>query len=146
MKWLWSRLLIALALICAAGVLGGICVWISLSAQHTGITFHQLLLAGINIISPAVLIIGFAILGFGFLPRATAVVAYGLIAWSFLMELLGDGLKLNHWLLDTSILHQVPIAPAVSPDWTTSAIITGLGLAMAVVGSLRFSSRDLQTE
>jgi ABC-2 type transport system permease protein len=90
----------------------------------------------------ALLIFGFAIAVFGFLPRATTVVGQSLLAWSFLMELIGSSLKLNHWLLDTSFLHHMSFAPAADPRWGQNALVAGIGLALIAVGILAFNRRD----
>jgi len=48
----------------------------------------------------------------------------------------------SHWLLDTSVFfHMVP-APATSPDWSSMAVLTGLGIAGAVLGGLLLGRRD----
>ena len=49
----------------------------------------------------------------------------------------------SHGLLNTSVFfHMVP-APATSPDWASAAIVSGLGLAGAVIGGFLLERRDL---
>ena len=52
----------------------------------------------------------------------------------------------NHWVLDTSLFHQMAAAPAVSPDWQVNGILTGFGLAAMLLGTSTFRHRDLQGE
>jgi hypothetical protein len=50
------------------------------------------------------------------------------------------------WALDTSLLYQIALAPAASPDWETNVILGALGVGLALIGAWWFNSRDLQTE
>ena len=135
-----------LVCIILAGVIGALATWLGVASQHVGLSFHTLLLSGINTIAPALFILGIGILALGIVPRLTTFIAYGVIAWSFLIQLLSSGTTFNHWLLDTSVLQHVSLAPAASPNWTEAAILSGLGLAAALIGAAFFRRRDLQTD
>jgi putative exporter of polyketide antibiotics len=102
--------------------------------------------AGLNMLAPAVLVFGLGIFSLGVWPRLTTVIAYGAVAWSFLIDMVSSGINLNHWIQDTSILHHVALAPAVPPDWHSAAILAVLGVILCVVGGLVFNRRDLQAE
>jgi len=41
-------------------------------------------------------------------PRLAGTVAYALVAWSFLVEIVGARVGASHWLLDTSVLTTSP--------------------------------------
>jgi putative exporter of polyketide antibiotics len=70
---------------------------------------------------------------------------YCLLVWSFLVELVGGVVGLNHWVLDTSVFHQMAAAPAVSPDWTTGGVLIGIGAVAAFAGGVAFRHRDLKS-
>jgi ABC-2 type transport system permease protein len=146
MRWLSGRVVIAIIVIILAGVIGALATWLGVASQHVGVSFHTLLLSGINTIGPALFILGIGILALGIVPRLTTFIAYGVIAWSFLIQLLSSGTTFNHWLLDTSVLQHVSLAPAASPNWTEAAILSGLGLIAALIGAAFFRKRDLQTD
>jgi len=146
LQWLGGRAFLILIVVGLAGLLGSLATWIGETSQHGGISLHSILLAGANAMTPVVLILGIGILAFGIVPRFTSLASYAAIAWSFLIVMLSSGLNLNHWLLDTSILHQVALAPAVSANWTTDSIMILLALVLGSLGSLRFNSRDIQGE
>ncbi len=94
---------------------------------------------------PGLFLLGLGALVLGVWPRLTSAVVYGYLAWSFLVEFAGGVVHTSHWLLDTSVFfHMVP-APAASPDWSSMAVITGLGILGAVLGGLLLCRRDQQT-
>ena len=75
-------------------------------------------------------------------PRRTSLLVYGYLAWSFIVEFAGGAVHTSHWLLDTSVFfHMVP-APATPPDWSSAAVIAGLGVLGAVFGCLLLYRRD----
>jgi ABC-2 type transport system permease protein len=63
-----------------------------------------------------------------------------------LTEVVGGIGSLNHWVLDTSVFHQMAAAPAVAPSWTADAILVAIGVASALIGGIAFSRRDLASE
>jgi putative exporter of polyketide antibiotics len=60
-----------------------------------------------------------------------------------LIELVGGFGTGSHWLLDTSLYHQMAAAPAVDPNWTVNGVMLGIGAAAALVGIASFRRRDL---
>ena len=81
---------------------------------------------GQNAAIPALFVIGVGVLCFGLAPRYTAIAGYTVLGWSFLISLLSSGIKLNHWINDTSILTHVSFAPAAPIAWNTNSIIVAL--------------------
>jgi len=137
------RLLIVIVSVVLAGVAAGVFTWFGTAAQHSGVGFGKLVEAGLNSAVPAAFIIGLGILILGLRPRLTSAVLYAVIGWSFLMEMIGPAIHLNHWVLDTSLLHHVVLAPAAAPRWSTAGILAGIGLIAAVIGAILFNRRDL---
>jgi ABC-2 type transport system permease protein len=144
-RWLSGRAGLILAVLLTAGVLGGASFWVAAASQHAGLTFSELLLAGINSAAPAVLLLGIGVLTLGFIPRLTSITCWGLIAWAFLLDMLGSAIKVNHWLMDTSLLYHPALAPAVSPNWRIAVTYLAIGCTAALLGGWRFTRRDLQS-
>ncbi len=144
--WLAGRLLVAVVALAALGVGVGLFAWAGAASQHAGVPFSGLVQAGANIVPPALCLLGLGTLVFGAWPRAATPAAYGLVAWSLLVELIGGSVGLNHFVLDTSIFHQMTAAPAVAPDWTSALAMVLLGLVAALAGGAAFARRDLQGE
>ena len=143
-RWLAGRTGLILAVLAAAGAAGGMSFWAAAASQHAGLTFRELLLAGVNAAAPAAALLGIGVLAFGFVPRLTSAVCWGLLAWAFLLDMLGSAIKVNHWVMDTSLLYHLALAPAVSPDWQIVGIYLAIGCATAMLGLWQFTQRDLQ--
>jgi len=88
-----------------------VCFWLG-SRGGAGISLGELAAAGLNAATPAILLVGFAILMIGRAPRWTSTLCYALNAWSFLLDMLGSVIHLNHWVLDTSLLQHPALALA----------------------------------
>ncbi|HUK76010.1 MAG TPA: polyketide antibiotic transporter, partial [Thermoleophilia bacterium] len=144
--WLAGRLGVAVAMLLAGGLLAGLCAWLGAASQHTDVRFGSLIGAGLNVVPPALCLLGIGVLVLGLRPRAATSVAYGLLAWSLLVEVLGGTASVSHWLLDTSVFHEMSAAPAVAPDWTSAAALTAVGAVAAALGGLAFVRRDLAGE
>jgi ABC-2 type transport system permease protein len=145
-RWMLVRLGIGAGVVACAGVLAGVFSWLGAAAQHTGLGFASMLDAGLNTVPAGVILLGIGALAWALAPRLASAAIYGVLAWSFLVELLAGIVNSNHWLLDTSIFHQLAPAPAEAPDWFTGAAMLGLGVLAAVAAAGAFSHRDLAGE
>jgi ABC-2 type transport system permease protein len=146
LTWLASRFVVSTALLVLAGGVSGLFAWFGSSNQHLGVPLHTMLAAGLNVIAPALFVLGAGALTFGLRPRLTAMVTYGIVAWSFLIDLLGSLIKGSTWLRDTSLFSHITLAPAANPDWGANALIILIGLAAAGVGVAAFLRRDIESE
>jgi len=86
------------------------------------------------------------VLAVGICPRRASIVVYGLLGWSLLVVIVGGIGAVSHWVLDTSVFHQMASAPAVPPDWEANGIMVAIGLVAAGLGGAAFRRRDLQGE
>ncbi len=142
-SWLIGRLCWSAALLIALGVIGGVFMWLGSSAAAGGAGFGQVLEAGINVVPPALLLLGLGTLVQAVSPRLTSAVVYGLIGWAFLIEFLGSAVKTSHWVMDTSLFFHITPAPAASPGWTGLGVMVALALACAAAAGMVFRRRDL---
>jgi ABC-2 type transport system permease protein len=145
-SWLAGRLAVAVVVLLASGVIAGVFAWLGAASQHAGVSFTTLLDAGVNLVPPAITILGIGVIAFGFRPRTTSIVVYALLGWSLLVDIVGGIGTVSHWVLDTSVFHQMASAPAVSPRWEANGVMTGIGVASALVGGFAFWRRDVQGE
>lgn len=144
--WLVGRLSISLALLVLTGLAAGLFAWAGAASQRTGVALPRLLEAGLNATVPAIFVLGAGALVLGLRPRLSAPVAYAIVAWSFLVNMVGALIKGNRWLRETSLFAHMALAPAAKPDWETAAVIVLLGVGAATVGVLAFQRRDLEYE
>jgi ABC-2 type transport system permease protein len=145
-RWFGGRLLAGIAALFLSGIAAGVFTWIGEAAQGGGVSFPAALDAGINVIPPALFALGVGALAAGLWPRRAGTVVYVVVGWSVLIQFAGGFAAQSHWVLDTSLFHQMASAPAVPPDWRVNGILTGLGLAAMLLGATAFRHRDLQRE
>ncbi|MGO9560520.1 MAG: hypothetical protein ACLPQS_04365 [Acidimicrobiales bacterium] len=144
--WFGGRCLTAALALALCGVLSGVFTWLGAASEHAGLGVGTLIGAGFNAVAPALCLLGIGMFAIGLWPRATSAITYGVLAWSLLIEIVGGIGAVNHWVLDTSLFHQMSAAPAVPPDWTTAAVMALVGIAFATTGATAFQIRDLKGE
>lgn len=145
-RWLADRLSVASASVIVLGLVAGFATWLGAVSDHAHVSLSSLISAGLNTAAPALLLLGLGVLVMALRPRWTNVATYSLFVWFVLVEILGSAAKVNHWILDTSALHQMAPAPAVGVDWTVDAVMVALALASALLGQVFFARRDLSGE
>jgi ABC-2 type transport system permease protein len=143
LPWLAGRFAVSMAVLAAAGLAVGLLTWAAAAATGAGLSFATLLAAGANVFPVGVFVLGIGTLVHGLAPRFAVIAAYAIVAWSFLVEIIGANLGISRWLLDTSILHHIARAPAVPVRWDSAAILIAIGIAAAIAGAAAFARRDL---
>jgi ABC-2 type transport system permease protein len=141
--WLAGRLGVALGLVVLLGLAAGVGTWIGAANQHTGASPLTLVEAGLNVTPPAVFVLGVGALVFGVRPQLTTAVAYGVVTWSLMVDLLAALMKNVDWLKDSSLFTHIALSPGVKPDWGADAIMVLIGVAAAVLGAVAFQRRDI---
>lgn len=141
--WLSDRLILAAIAVIGACFWGTAAAWLGQALVHAGVPVSKLALAGVNILSAPVLMLGIGLLGLGYWPRLTTSAMYSVIAWSFLMSFVGGAINLNHWILDTSIMYHVALAPAVAINWQVDLVLIGIGTVLGAIGINRYLHRDI---
>lgn len=143
LSWLAGRFAVSAAALALFGVVAGLAAWVGAASTGASIGFPELLAAGVNVVPAGIFVLGVGTLVHAVIPRFASAVAYGLVAWSFLLEIVGAGLGLSRWLLDLSVLHHIARAPAADPRWGMAVVLVALGVAAAALGALAFARRDL---
>jgi ABC-2 type transport system permease protein len=91
----------------------------------------------------ALLFLGLAAAAYAVVPRATAGVAYGLVAVAFLWQLFGALLGAPKWLVDVTPFAHVGLVPAQSFDAVGAAVMSVLGIVASLAAIWLFERRDL---
>jgi ABC-2 type transport system permease protein len=142
-RWLMGRLALALAGALVLSLAAGIFAWAGAAAQGAGVGLASMVEAGLNCLPVSLLFLGVAALAFALAPRASAGVAYGLVAASFVWELFGSLLGAPRWIVELSPFHHVGLVPAQSLRAGDAAVMLAVAV-LACAGSLwAFRRRDL---
>ena len=142
--WLGGRVLVGVVVVTLGGLVAGLCTWLGTQTEGTGVGLGTLLEAGINVVPPALCLLGLGVFAFGVRPRATSYVVYGILGWSLLVEVVGGFGSGRRWLVDASLFHQMAAAPAVDPNWTVNAVMFAIAAAGSMIGLIGFLRRDLK--
>ena len=142
--WLRGRLVVSAGCLVFATLSAVLLAWLGAEAQSSGIALEKMLEAGLNAVVLGLLFLGLGTLAFGAAPRLTSPLALGLVAGTFLLEMVGAIVKAPTWLLEASPFHHLQLAPASSPDWATVAAMVGVGVVAAAAGTLLFTRRDVE--
>jgi ABC-2 type transport system permease protein len=140
--WLAGRLGFGAMFVVAAALATGLAAWAGIGGSG-GLGLGPMLQAGLNLVAPALLVLGLGTLLLGIAPRLAMPLLYALVLWSFLIEVVGTSITSSQWLLDTALFTHVGPVPAASLDWEAMGILTGLGLIAALAGLAAFRRRDL---
>ena len=110
-------------------MLAGVFAWLGAASQHSGVGFTTLLEAGVNLVPPAITILGIGVAGVrGVAAGARSIVVYAVLGWSLLVVIVGGIGAISHWVLDTSVFHQMASAPAVPPHWEANGVMVAIGV------------------
>lgn len=142
-RWIAGRVGVAVVCLTATALAAAGGAWVGAATQDSGVSITRLLAAGMNSTPSALLVLGVGTLLHALAPRRAVLLTYALVAWSFLVEVVGASLKLDHRLLDTSVFHHVAAAPAADPRWGTNLVFVVLALAAFAAGIVALRRRDL---
>ena len=142
-RWLASRLGLAIAAAAALALLTGAMAWAGAAAAGASVSFGAMLGAGANALPSALLFLGLAALAYAVAPRAAAALSYGVITVAFLWQLFGSLLGAPKWLVDLTPFAHVAAVPTQS--FRTVAALVMLAIAAAAMGAALavFRRRDL---
>ena len=142
-RLLAGRMLLAAAGSALLAFAAGLGAWAGAAAESAHVALLPLLEAGANCLPIAFLFLALATLAFALVPRATSAVAYGLVALSFLWQLLGALVGAPRALLDLSPFQHFAFVPAQSFRAGPAAVLLGIAAAAALASLWLFRRRDL---
>ena len=99
--------------------------------------------AGANCLPVALLFLGVAALAYAVVPRASAGIAYTLVAVAFLWDLVGSLLGVPKWLVELTPFQHVGLVPTQAFRGQAAAIMVGIGVLAALAALAVFRRRDL---
>lgn len=145
-RWFAGWLAAAGALVLTGGVLAGVAAWAGNRLGGGSTSMGGLLAAGVNLAAPALTLVGVGAVVFALVPRRTAAVAYGIVAGSFILEILGVVLDLPSVVVSLSVFHHPARLPAADPAWGSWAALVAIGAAAAGIAVAALPRRDLEPD
>jgi len=142
-RWLGGRLALAAASAAALALVTGLLMWAGAAAEGVDISLARMLEAGANCLPVALLFVGIAALAYAVVPRASAGVAYGLVAVAFLWNLFGDLIGAPKWLVNATPFAHVGLVPVQSFRVAAATVMVGIGTVCAAAAIAIFDRRDL---
>ena len=142
-EWFGGRLGLAFIGAAVISLVAGVLAWVGAELVGVSLPLLRLIEAGINCLPVAVLFLGIAALAYAALPRASAGIAYGLVAVAFLWQLFGSLIGAPKWLVDVTPFAHVAAVPAQSFRAGAAAVMVGVGLIAGLIAMAVFERRDL---
>ena len=94
---------------------------------------------------PAVMVfVGLGVALFGWLPRLTIALSWGVLAAMWFVVVIGDALHLPDWVLNLLPFSATPSVPADPLRWTPLVLLLLAALLLGWIGLDRFRRRDIQ--
>ncbi|BDT87323.1 ABC transporter permease [Nocardia cyriacigeorgica] len=143
-RWLGSHLIVVLFGTALVTVAGGFGAGVSYGVTIAEPAQPSRLAATALVYVPAVwVIIALAVFGFGWIPRAAAVLAWAVFAYCVVTLLFIDAFDLPQWVGDGSPLWYTPRAPLEDPAVGPLAGLLVAAIALVTAGFIGFSRRDV---
>jgi ABC-2 type transport system permease protein len=132
---------VAGVVVLAAGA--GVFSWAGATAVGAEVPLGAALAGAFNVVPIAWLSLGAALLAFGWWPPLTFAVGALPAVGGFLLQVLAETLRWPSWALALSPYEHVQAVPYDTVDWAGTMAMTAIAAALAVVGLLGFTRRDL---
>jgi ABC-2 type transport system permease protein len=141
--WLSGRMAIALLGVVGIALASAIFSWAGANMTGTEVALGDMLLASVNCLPSALLILGIGAFVFATLPRATSGVVYGSISAAFVWWMLGTAVDAPTWLLDLTPFRHVALIPVQDFKVVPALIMSAIGLVGCAAALPLFRRRDL---
>jgi ABC-2 type transport system permease protein len=143
--WALQRLLIPLVGSAALLLIGGGLMGLSYGATDgNGDQVLALALAALAYLPAVMVIVGIAVVLFGWLPRLSVAFSWGVLAAMWIVVLVGDALHLPGWMLNVLPFSGTPYQPLEPMSWTPVLLMTAAAGLLCWLGLAGFRRRDIQ--
>ncbi|QFU91835.1 polyketide antibiotic transporter [Amycolatopsis sp. YIM 10] len=143
-----GRLLGAELVVVAGGTVvlscaGGLAMWAGATAAGAALGLPGALAGALNIVPIALLSLGAAVLGLGWLPKATVALGAVPAVGGFFYQVIAQNAGATGWLLELSPFAHLAAVPDTAPDWAGTTGLLVLAIACTALGALGYTRRDL---
>lgn len=143
--WLMSRVLLGCAMIILISFLTVMFIFYA-APDDLQLDFTKLAAHSIAMVGTSLFLIGFGTLLYGILPRFAVIAMYLIIAWSFIIDLVNAVVKIDDWVLRTSLFDYMTFNLSEWPDWNVFAWLICMAVVMSMAGIMLFTKRDIINE
>jgi ABC-2 type transport system permease protein len=145
-----SRLLATEVVVTVGGVIALHCsaaaaVWGGARITHAPMQFSDSVAGAVNSVPLALLAVGAAAVGVGWLPSATAAIGALPVVGGFLLNAVTKTTQAPGWVMDISPWTHLAAVPGASPNWTGAIIFLIVGAMLTALGVYGYARRDLAT-
>jgi len=142
-RWLATRACVGAMSTIVLAVCAGAFAWVGTQLSGEGAQLTSAVGGSLNTVPVALLFGGLAALAFGAAPRLTAAVAFGAVAVTYLIQLVGAIAKAPSWVLDLSPFEHVAAVPFHPVNTTATIVMLAGALVLFGLGAFAFRRRDL---
>jgi ABC-2 type transport system permease protein len=142
-RWLGGRLLLACAGALILSMLAGVLAWAGATSQGVDVSLAKMLEAGANCLPVALLFGGIAALAYALVPRASTGLAYGLVVFAFLWQLVGSLLGVPKWVVEVTPFAHVGLVPTQAFRGGAAAVMLAIAAAAGAAALWAFARRDM---
>jgi ABC-2 type transport system permease protein len=142
---LGGRLALCCIAIVASGLLAGLAAWLGAETQGVHPGFGRMVVAGLNVVPTALVVLGIGAVMLATFPRASTRTVYAVVVWSLIIDLLGSMISSVRWLDHLSLFHYMALAPAEHPKVATIVITLSVAATLCLAALLVFERRDIET-
>jgi ABC-2 type transport system permease protein len=145
LRWLLGRITVAFGGCVIFALVASLAAWAGAQSAGLDVQLDGMIGAAGNFLPTVILFLGLGIALFGFIPRWSVVVIYGLVGLSFIWDLIGSLLNLPSWVLGISPFNHIGYVPAQGFRTVDAIVVIAIGIIAGIIGMRRFRQRDLAT-
>jgi ABC-2 type transport system permease protein len=138
-----GRMAIAAVAVAVAGVVAGLSTWAGARLQGVDTGLGLTLQAGANVVPTALLVLGIGAVVRTVAPRQASAAVYGVVAWSFIADLVASLVDATRWMEHLSVFHYMALVPADAADPVSVIAMLFVAVALLAVATVLFARRDV---
>jgi ABC-2 type transport system permease protein len=129
----------------ALHVSAAVALWCGTKITGAPLQLSDSLAGALNSVPVALLAVGTAAVGVGWMPWATIAIGALPVVAGFGVNLVIQSTKAPHWVANLSPMSHLAAVPDAPPNWAATAVFLLVGAILAGIGVVGYVQRDLAT-
>lgn len=142
-RWLGGHILLMLVSVLLLATVAGAATWAGAAAMGSDLTAADSLVAVLNTVPAVVVFGGLAVFVLGLAPRATVGVVASAAVLTYVLQIVGPALDWPEAVIAVSPFWHLAPVPVESFEPGSTAVLVGIGVVAAAIGTVVFERRDL---